>query len=235
MAGPFTLYPEERHWWSFNDYGAVVDAMARLKASGASVDRVLEFGPGSSTLALIEGGAAYIDTLEDDPVWAKTYEERLQAKYPIVHVRRYAWSVPLTIPAVDGERYDLALIDGPLGSDRRSDALRYALDRCAAVLMPTEDRNRRVREGIEAIAAERGLHVDIRETGPLSGGFALVTRPREDADGVSGERQRPRDPAQPADQQPPGAGAALGPRAARRRRRLAKRRAASAVPERGED
>lgn len=182
MKPPFRLYPEERHWWSFNDYGAVLDAMAKLTAAGKPIARVLEFGPGSSTLALIEGGATTIDSCEDDPVWAKTYEERLQAKYPsIVTIRRYTWSEPLTVPFVDGQRYDLALIDGPLGSDRRADVLRYCLDRCASVVLPTEDRNRKVREAIVSIADERGLVADLWDTGPLSGGFALLTRPDEAA------------------------------------------------------
>jgi len=177
MNRTFRLYPEERHWFSFNDYGAVLDAMAKLTAAGKPIARVLEFGPGSSTLALIEGCATTIDTCEDDPVWATTYEERLQAVYPqIVRVRRYIWAHPLSVPGVDGQRYDLALIDGPLGSDRRADVLRYCLDRCDAVLLPTEDRNRKVREAIVSIAAERGLVADIWETGPLSGGFALLTR-----------------------------------------------------------
>lgn len=178
MKPPFRLYPEERHWWSFNDYGAVLDAMAKLTEAGRPIARVLEFGPGSSTLALIEGGATTIDSCEDDPAWAKTYEERLQAEYPsIVKIRRYTWAEPLTVPHVDSQRYHLALIDGPLGSDRRVDVMRYCLARCESVLLPTEDRNRRVREAIVAIADELGLVADIWDTGPLSGGFALLTRP----------------------------------------------------------
>lgn len=198
--GPFKLYPEERHWWSFNDYAAVVGAVYMLKTrkgqrQGIEEDahvgdgvhvpqipgvefRVLEFGPGSSTLSLIEGGATRIDTCEDNPDWAKTYEERLVQKFPaIVRLIRYRWSDPLAIPALEGERYDMALIDGPLGSDRRGDVVRYAIHRCDAVLVPTEDRNPKVRQALQAIAQEHGLKLEIRETGPLSGGFALLTRP----------------------------------------------------------
>lgn len=166
----FELYPEERHWWSMNDYRAVLDTMRQLKPA-----RVLEFGPGSSTLALIEGGASHVDTLEDDPDWATTYEERLQAKYPaIVTLHRYAWSDPLSIPSIDGETYDLALIDGPLGTNRRPAVVAYCLDRCAAVLAPTEDGNPGFRLELRRIAEARGLALEIRETGPLSGGFALL-------------------------------------------------------------
>lgn len=174
MSGPFKLYPVEARWWSFNDYAAVLLAMA---ATGAK--RVLEFGPGSSTLALIEGGAESIDTCEDSPDWAKVYEERLERRYPdVVKLHRYVWpeGAPLCIPALAGRLYDLALIDGPLGTERRPDVLRYALERCVYVLMPTEEFKTRawLRPLIEAIAAEAGAPVEIWETGPLSGAFALV-------------------------------------------------------------
>lgn len=176
MRGPFALYPEERHWWSFNDYGAVLETMRELTPA-----RVLEFGPGSSTLALIEGGATHIDTCEDAADWAEVYEERLVRRYPdIVQLHRYLWSDPITIPALDGQRYDLALVDGPRGVDRRAAAVRYALDRSQAVLVPTEDQISRFRNALHAMAHERGLALVIRETGPLSGGFALFTRPTSD-------------------------------------------------------
>src|SRR3954468_3676950 len=98
----FALYPEELRWWSFNDYGAVLQVMQRLGPR-----RVLEFGPGSSTLALIEGGATHIDSCEDDPVWFNTYTVRLQKKCPrIVTLRPYTWSDPVTVPGVDDKVYD---------------------------------------------------------------------------------------------------------------------------------
>jgi hypothetical protein len=176
----FRLYPDgpDQHWWSRNDYGAVVDAMATLQASGRPIGRVLEFGPGWSTRALIEGGAVSIDTLEDNPDWAATHEARLVKQFPgTVRLIRYAWQEPLAIPAIDGEHYDLAFIDGPLGSNQRPEVLRYALAHATAVLLPTEDRNPALRKAIKEIAGAQGLTVEIRETGPLSGGFALLTRP----------------------------------------------------------
>lgn len=167
----FRLYPAERHWWSFADYGAVLDAVVARQAR-----RILEFGPGSSTLALVEGGATWVDTCEDAPDWARVYEDRLQGKYPaIVHVHRYDFVEPLNIPAIDGQRYDLALVDGPLGTDRRPAVVEYCLDRCAAVLVPTEEKNPSLRRALLEIARRRGWAIDIRETGPLSGAFALLT------------------------------------------------------------
>lgn len=181
MRGPFKLYPEERHWWSFNDHGAVLDVMQRLQPK-----RVLEFGPGSSTLALIEGGAAHIDTCEDDPIWAATYEERLVPKYPgLVFLHRYTWRDPLSIPSIDDQRYDLALIDGP--RDDHSDGpdgsmriavVRYALERCKAVLVPTEGRDQGpMLRVFDEIANGRGRQYEVMETGPLATSFALLIWP----------------------------------------------------------
>lgn len=169
----FALYPEERHWWSFADYRAVLETMRERRPV-----RVLEFGPGSSTLALLEGGATTIDTCEDNPDWAEVYEDRLQGKYPaIVRVHRYTYGAPLTIPAIDGQTYDLALIDGPHGTNSRPLVVRYCMARCAAVLTPTEDGNPDFRKALHVIAAVSGWTLTIRETGPLSGGFALLTPP----------------------------------------------------------
>lgn len=172
-ARVFRLYPEEQRWWSFNDYGAVLDVMAELKPK-----RVLEFGPGSSTLALIEGGAEYIATCEDDAKWFGVYAERLGQKFNgIVDVVRYTWADPLSIPSVDEQRFDLALIDGPHNVSRRVAVLRYALARCAAVLIPTEDSDEHggLRAAIAREAELAGASVRFMETGPLSGGFAMVT------------------------------------------------------------
>lgn len=171
MSGPFRLYPQEEHWWSFNDYQAVLDVMDRLKPA-----RVLEFGPGSSTLALIEGGASRIDTCEDDPEWSAIYRLRLVAKFPdVVRLHRYAWRRQLSIPALDSEAFDLALIDGPRVTARRVAVLDYALPRCSAVLLPLDDSQRMSRR-LEQLATGARYTVELKETGPLAGVFALVKK-----------------------------------------------------------
>lgn len=172
---PYALYPEARHWWSLRDYGAVLGVMRELQPK-----TVLEFGPGSSTLALLEGGATHIDTCEDHPDWAKTYRERLVAKRPdIVTLHDYTWSDPLRVPSLAERRYDLAFIDGPYTSEKRPPVIAFCLQRCAAVLVPTEDDGRKhksyLRPYIEQLAAAAGYGVEYFETGPLSGGFALLT------------------------------------------------------------
>jgi hypothetical protein len=169
----FRLYPKEQRWWSFNDYDAVLTVMERLHP-----ESVLEFGPGSSTLALIEGGAEKIDTCEDDPKWFSVYHQRLELKFPQVHLVAYSWAEPLRIAEIDDRRYDMALIDGPLGTERRPHVLDYCLARCTAVLMATETWKTK---GLRTAIAERvdiwHRYVEWMDTGPLSGGFALVTRP----------------------------------------------------------
>lgn len=172
---PFRLYPEEQHWWSFNDYGAVLAVMQRLQAK-----RVLEFGPGSSTLALIEGGATSIDALEDDPHWASVYRERLQARYPdIVQLHQFdlrdagdyrvsqAWGL-----------YDLALIDGPLDRHARVGILRACVEEwlVRAVLIPL-DNSREMMDVVQALTQRPELRVEVMETGPLAGAFALIDTP----------------------------------------------------------
>lgn len=166
----FRLYPEEQRWWSFADYGAVLDVMQRLKPK-----TVLEFGPGSSTLALIEGGAQRIDSCEDSQDWFDVYHERLERRFPaVVKLRRYVWADPLKVGRL-AARYDMALIDGPHGTARRPAVLEFCLARAAAVLLPTEETGSRVlRAAIVSIAAKHGRSLEFMETGPLSGAFALI-------------------------------------------------------------
>lgn len=177
---PFRLYPEEQHWWSFNDYGTVLEVTRRLQAK-----TVLEFGPGWSTRALIEGGATTIDSCEDNPAWFKVHAERLVPKFPdIVTLHPYTCSDSIFVPGVVDQRiYDMGLIDGPFGTLERPAVLRYCLGKCAAVLIPTEEiayGTGALRPHIEQIAHDFRFAIEWMETGPLSGGFALLT-PSNDA------------------------------------------------------
>lgn len=171
---PFQLYPEAQRWWSLQDYGAVIGVMQTLKPIS-----VLEFGPGSSTLALIEGGATFIDTCEDNPKWAAVYRERLIMKFPWVRMIDYTYQDPLTIPFVDYTAYDFGLIDGPQDSTRRPLIIEYALQRCSAVLVPTEDYGHEsesyLRPLLIDIAKRKQRHLEMWTTGPDAGGFALFT------------------------------------------------------------
>lgn len=219
----FKLYPEERHWWSFADYQAVLETVERLIAQkriregrDAVTFRVLEFGPGSSTLSLIEGGATTIDSYEDADDWYQVYAERLGARFPeIVRIHRYTWRDPIEIVPPSPDPYDLAFIDGPLGTLNRPAVLRWCVDHVradGAILIPTEEiayGRGALRPHIDWVATERGLAVEWMQTGPLSGAFALLTKavpqPRPVADFagldlsplVEGESPRPATPVPP--------------------------------------
>lgn len=168
----FRLYPEARHFWSLTDYGAVLGVVERLKPK-----RVLEFGPGSSTLALIEGGAQIIDACEDEPHYFEIYQRRLAEVYSNVTMHAYTWSDPLRVPTLSGRWYDLALIDGPRETERRPAVIAYCLERSAAVLVALEDHDTPgILQGpVEAFAVKYGRDVSIWRTGPLAGSFALLT------------------------------------------------------------
>lgn len=179
----FELFPEEKHFWSFNDYRCVLETTRRLQPK-----TVLEFGPGSSTLALIEGGAHRIDSCEDNPDWAKVYVERLAGRFPwAVNIVPYTWVDPLSIPTIDDRRYDLAMIDGPFGTERRGAVLDYCLERCASVLICVENsKGTGLRDTILRVFDRRGGMIEIMETGPLAGSFALITGlPGNDVDVVT--------------------------------------------------
>lgn len=170
-AGPFRLYPVEQHWCSFNDYGVVLSTVQRLGAR-----RILEFGPGWSTLALIEGGADWIDACEDDPHYFARYVRLIEDRFPAkVAMRGYTYRLPLYVPYVDG-RYDLAVIDGPRDTDKRPAVVEYALECADAVLVPLEEGENDGGILRDFIATRpRDCSVEwIEDAGPLAGAWALL-------------------------------------------------------------
>ena len=169
-----TLYPDDAHWCSRADYAAILETAKRVGAK-----RVLEFGPGTSTLALIEAGAEHIDACEDDEHWYGVYAERLERVYPVVHMRRYEWAPVLKIQGVNNRRYDLAVIDGPAETRKRGASIVYALAHAGWVLVALEEHDcepylRRVVEGFARLFARP---LEIWQTGPLAGSYALMGPP----------------------------------------------------------
>lgn len=169
-AGRFRLYPVEQHWCSFRDYGAILDVVRRLRAR-----TVLEFGPGNSTLALIEGGATWIDACEDDPHWFGIWTDRLVRRFPdVVRLHEYAATDEAIWP-VHGRTYDLALVDGPHDVIERPNWIAYAARRARHVLIPLE-----TGEGdflatfVPRIADAIGKTWERIETGPLAGAYGLI-------------------------------------------------------------
>jgi hypothetical protein len=102
----YKLYKKERSTLHFADYGEIMSAVAGMKS-------VLEFGPGLTTLALIEAGVPKIVSLESDPEWLEKQREELKA-YPQVELHSFEDEVPVRINAELG-KFDLALVDSPAG------------------------------------------------------------------------------------------------------------------------
>lgn len=125
MIRPFALYRKETRWWSFADHENLMQALDRFQPR-----RVLEFGPGASTLAFVEHGVAHVDAYEDDPAYMRVHLERL-GMYPAVHLHPY---VVGAVPEVSAQRYDVAFVDGPRHTGTRLPILHLAR-RCAEVVL----------------------------------------------------------------------------------------------------
>lgn len=125
----FRLFPSDYSWWTFADYESLLTCVERFKPKTA-----LEFGPGGSTLAIVEGGATSVDTCEDDPAWAKVCRERVASRSPAIRLHQFTNDEPISIPALDGRRFDLAFIDGPKRTPTRAAAIAYAQARADVVL-----------------------------------------------------------------------------------------------------
>jgi hypothetical protein len=93
------------------------------------LSRVMEFGAGQSTLltdavSKVRPGIEAV-TFESDPVWAKLIGDRVS--HPVLHKtvipqsaaqpERYA-----DLDGIEGKKFDLVLVDGPLGTPRNSRA-----------------------------------------------------------------------------------------------------------------
>lgn len=176
---PESLYPAGgAHWWTKADHDVVVSVVRRLGAR-----HVLEFGPGTSTLSLIEGGATLIDACEDDPHWFKVHRERLAVRFPdAIRMRPYRWTALPSIVGCDSTTFDLGLVDGPKETERRPAVIVYAMERCRHVLVPLEEGSGEPPRIREAVVRFAGLYLRpvewIEGTGPLAGAFALIGRGR---------------------------------------------------------
>lgn len=173
----FRLYDPGAHWCSASDFGAIVDVTERLKPR-----TVLEFGPGWSTLALIEGGAESIVGCEDKAHWLEVWIERLRPHQEQIRMVGYTWAdpLPITAPVLGRETFDLGLVDGPAETEKRIAVLEFCLQRCAAVLIPLEETpalrgQGYLRPRALTMAERYGWRVELTDTGPLAGTFALLT------------------------------------------------------------
>ena len=105
----FKLYPRQLSTLPFIDYAFIIEEVKRLGAKTA-----LEFGPGYTTLALIEAGVEKIVSLEDNREWAAKKREEF-APYPQVTVAHYDNKPQVTADPIAAQEFDLAIVDAPAG------------------------------------------------------------------------------------------------------------------------
>lgn len=106
MTG-FNLYKKQTPTFPFEDYGALMEEVKSLGAKSC-----IEFGPGTSTLALIESGLERIVTCEHDNKWREAAETKFK-QYPQVEVTSYR-NDPTATCNVTGQ-FDMAFVDSPKG------------------------------------------------------------------------------------------------------------------------
>ena len=106
----FRLYQKEEDTLPFADYQMIMDEVRRIGAKTA-----LEFGPGYTTLALIEAGVEKIVSLESDGEWLEKKRDELRI-YPQVHIAHYNNSPVVTAdPIAEQGVFDIAIVDAPAG------------------------------------------------------------------------------------------------------------------------
>jgi hypothetical protein len=103
----FKLYTQERDTLNFHDYATIMKEAAGKK-------KVLEIGPGLTTLALIEAGVEKIVSLENDPEWLEKKREEFK-EYPQVTLGLYHNKPVVEADRVALQDFELALVDGPAG------------------------------------------------------------------------------------------------------------------------
>lgn len=140
----FKLY-RMHPWFPIEDYAALYDLTLRVRPAS-----VLEFGPGTSTLAFVEAGVGRIVTCED--VVDRVAGLRTQfEQYGTVTV------VPNHHPAHYG-RFDLGFVDGPVRTEDRGPNIAYALAHCDVVAVHDARRDG-VRQAVE-LAFRSGRRIE---------------------------------------------------------------------------
>lgn len=111
QGSEFRLYKVEQGRFPFIDYREFLGYAKRARSA-------LEFGPGVSTLALIEAGVKHIVTCEHDPEWHRRAVEALKP-YPQCQILRYENTAPeANVVALEAHRqFDLAFVDSPCGTE----------------------------------------------------------------------------------------------------------------------
>jgi hypothetical protein len=139
----YKLYKTEQRILPFDDYGAILESAKGCKTA-------LEFGPGSTTLALIEAGVEQITSYEYHAKWLAEMQKRLK-DYPQVTIKKFD-DVPV-LTMLEPVRFDIAVVDSPPGGKNstrivhpgqeglsRFNTLKYAIEHADIVVMHDCDR-----------------------------------------------------------------------------------------------
>jgi hypothetical protein len=141
LVGVFRLYKREQSVFTFDDYAVLLTEAKRINAM-----RVLEFGPGNSTLAWIEAGCDEIVSLEHNAKWMGIAKDKL-GSHSNVCLMSYQNAPEIEVSGLGGT-FDLAFVDSPPGVDLKSgtrfpgqencsrlNTLLFALSRAPVVLL----------------------------------------------------------------------------------------------------
>jgi hypothetical protein len=122
----FELFREERAVFTFDDYAAVMGAVRGMK-------RVMEFGPGASTLAMIEAGVEHIVSAECSPLWEAKARVSLHEYIDAgrVEIIRFTNTVPVTFSQEVEGPFDLVFVDSPVGIEARSAVRHKGQENCS--------------------------------------------------------------------------------------------------------
>lgn len=102
----------------FNDAYAVLESECRVIEDFVrreGIQSILEFGPGRSTLMFVAAGCE-VWTAECNAYWLTHYQQ-LFANEPVIHVIPYENVPSVSIPELEGRRFELAFIDSPAGHE----------------------------------------------------------------------------------------------------------------------
>jgi hypothetical protein len=122
----FELFRVEQGVFTFDDYGSLMRAVSGAK-------RVFEFGPGASTLAMIEAGVEKIVSAECSLEWRAKAEDRLREFVTSGRVKIIGFTntCPVEFDAPILGVFDVAFVDSPVGIEARSAVRHKGQENCS--------------------------------------------------------------------------------------------------------
>ena len=139
----------------------------------------LEFGPGVSTWALLDGGCEVIVTLEYENNWlARAFE--VFGSVPEVEVHGFENVPEIDVPSVNGLRFDMAFVDSPSFLTckhlNRLNTCEFAAKHTDAILL--HDATRSYEVLTQKVFEEKGWDVELVLPSDAERGISLIRRSR---------------------------------------------------------